>query len=86
MLQAMVQGRPSVQEAGLSWDDAGPRRTALRGCLKGGGAVPRRLVQVIVHGGEGAGADARASHEGQTLSRLTHRLSHRRLLRQVMSL
>ena len=23
VLQAMVQGRPSVQEAGLSWDDAG---------------------------------------------------------------
>ena len=44
------------------------------------------LVQVIVHRGEGAGAAASSSHDGEALGGLTHSLGQRRLLGQVVSL
>lgn len=78
----MFLGRPSVQEPVLSWYDRGHAAQL----FKGGGVLLLGLVQVIVHGGEGTGADTRASHEGQTVSSLTNSLSQRGLLWQVMSL
>lgn len=44
------------------------------------------LVQVIVHGGEGAGAAASSSHDGEALGGLTHGLGQGGLLGQVVGL
>lgn len=44
------------------------------------------LVQVIVHRGEGAGADASSCHDGEALGGLTHSLGQGGLLGEVVSL
>lgn len=55
-------------------------RVCVRACVHQG------LVQVIVYGGEGAGAAASPCHDGETLGRLADSLGQRRLLGQVVSL
>lgn len=44
------------------------------------------LVQIIVHRGEGAGAAACSSHDGEALGGLTHRQGQGGLLGKVVSL